>query len=47
MLAAFALLYKLLPLYVTVGLGWLAGRYLEANGRHIAGIMMYNRKIEK
>ena len=41
MLAAFALLYKLLPLYVTVGLGWLAGRYLEASGRHIAGIMMY------
>ena len=41
MLAALALLYKLLPLYVTVGLGWLAGRYLDASGRHIAGIMMY------
>lgn len=41
MLAAFALLYKLLPLYVTVGLGWLAGRYLDASGKHIAGIMMY------
>ncbi|MEH6564885.1 MAG: AEC family transporter [Halopseudomonas sp.] len=41
MLAALALLYKLLPLYVTVGLGWLAGRYLDASGKHIAGIMMY------
>jgi len=41
MLAAFALLYKLLPLYVTVALGWLAGRYLDASGKHIAGIMMY------
>ncbi|MEH6493002.1 AEC family transporter [Halopseudomonas sp.] len=41
MLASLALLYKLLPLYVTVGLGWVAGRYLDASGRHIAGIMMY------
>lgn len=41
MAAALALLYKLLPLYVTVALGWVAGRYLEASGRHIAGIMMY------
>lgn len=41
MAAALALLYKLLPLYVTIFLGWLAGRYLEASGRHIAGIMLY------
>lgn len=41
MAAALALLSKLLPLYITVGLGWLAGRYLEASGRHIAGIMLY------
>ncbi|WP_328187424.1 AEC family transporter [Marinobacter sp. OP 3.4] len=41
MTAALALLYKLLPLYITVALGWLAGRYLEASGRHIAGIMLY------
>lgn len=41
MAAAFALFYKLLPLYVTVALGWIAGRYLEASGRHIAGIMLY------
>ncbi|TGN40441.1 AEC family transporter [Marinobacter confluentis] len=41
MAAAFALFYKLLPLYVTVLLGWIAGRYLEASGRHIAGIMLY------
>lgn len=41
MTAALALLYKLLPLYVTVGLGWLAGRFLQASGSHIAGIMMY------
>lgn len=41
MAAALALLYKLLPLYITVVLGWLAGRYLEASGKHIAGIMLY------
>lgn len=41
MAAALALLYKLIPLYVTVALGWLAGRYLQASGRHIAGIMLY------
>jgi malate permease and related proteins len=41
MAAALALFYKLLPLYVTVLLGWIAGRYLEASGRHIAGIMLY------
>lgn len=36
-----SLFTKLLPLYVTVALGWIAGRYLEASGRHIAGIMLY------
>lgn len=41
MTAAFALLYKLTPLYVTVLLGWVAGRFLEASSRHIAGIMLY------
>ena len=41
MTAALALLFKLLPLYITVALGWIAGRYLEASGRHIAGIMLY------
>lgn len=41
MTAALTLLYKLLPLYVTVILGWLAGRFLQARGSHIAGIMMY------
>ncbi|KAE8545631.1 MULTISPECIES: AEC family transporter [Marinobacter] len=41
MSAALALLLKLLPLYVTVALGWIAGRFLEASGRHIAGIMLY------
>lgn len=41
MTAALVLLYKLLPLYITVGLGWLAGRYLKASGSHIAGIMLY------
>ncbi|MBQ0742697.1 MAG: AEC family transporter [Pseudomonas sp.] len=41
MSAALILLYKLLPLYITVGLGWLAGRYLQASGSHIAGIMLY------
>ncbi|KPQ03194.1 AEC family transporter [Marinobacter sp. HL-58] len=41
MAAAFALFLKLIPLYVTVALGWLARRYLEASGKHIAGIMLY------
>ncbi len=41
MAAALALLYKLTPLYITVVLGWMAGRYLQASGRHIAGIMLY------
>ncbi|MBB5320032.1 AEC family transporter [Marinobacter oulmenensis] len=41
MAAALALFVKLLPLYITVALGWIAGRYLEASGRHIAGIMLY------
>ncbi|WP_372964474.1 AEC family transporter [Marinobacter sp.] len=41
MAAALALFIKLLPLYVTVVLGWLAGRYLEVSGKHIAGMMLY------
>ncbi|PFG53159.1 hypothetical protein ATG98_2242 [Marinobacter sp. LV10R520-4] len=41
MAAALALFFKLTPLYVTVVLGWVAGRYLQASGRHIAGIMLY------
>ncbi|SFN00109.1 AEC family transporter [Marinobacter pelagius] len=41
MAAALALFLKLIPLYVTVALGWIAGRYLEASGKHIAGIMLY------
>src|SRR6056297_3070967 len=41
MAAAFALFFTLIPLYVTVALGWVAGRYLQASGRHIAGIMLY------
>lgn len=41
MAAALALFIKLLPLYVTVALGWIAGRYLDASGKHIAGIMLY------
>ncbi|OZB15551.1 MAG: transporter [Marinobacter sp. 34-60-7] len=41
MTAALALFIKLLPLYITVALGWLAGRFLEASGKHIAGIMLY------
>lgn len=41
MAAALALFIKLLPLYVTVVLGWLAGRYLDVSGKHIAGMMLY------
>ncbi|MDL0431481.1 AEC family transporter [Marinobacter sp. TBZ242] len=41
MAAAFALFLKLIPLYVTVTLGWIARRYLDASGKHIAGIMLY------
>lgn len=41
MAAALALFLKLIPLYVTVALGWVSGRYLEASGKHIAGIMLY------
>lgn len=41
MAAALALLIKLLPLYITVALGWVAGRYLEVSGKHIAGMMLY------
>ncbi|MDX5298580.1 MAG: AEC family transporter [Gammaproteobacteria bacterium] len=36
-----SLLLKLVPLYCTIALGWIAARYLEASGRHIAGIMLY------
>ncbi|MCG5499779.1 AEC family transporter [Ectothiorhodospira lacustris] len=41
MTATFSLLTQLLPLYITIVLGWLAGRYLNASGGHIAGIMLY------
>ena len=41
MAAALALFLKLIPLYLTVTLGWIAGRFLEASGKHIAGIMLY------
>lgn len=41
MTAALALMFKLLPLYITVGLGWIAGRFLQASGSHIAGMMLY------
>lgn len=34
-------LTKISPLYILVMLGWIAGRYLQASGRHIAGIMLY------
>lgn len=38
---ALILMYKLLPLYVLVVLGWLAGRFLEVRGNYIAGMMLY------
>lgn len=41
MTVVFSLLVKMLPLYATVGLGWLAGRYLEISGRNIASLMLY------
>jgi len=41
MAAALALFLKLIPLYLTVTLGWVAGRFLDASGKHIAGIMLY------
>jgi len=41
MAAALALFIKLLPLYITVALGWIAGRYLQVSGKHIAGMMLY------
>lgn len=41
MAVVFALLIKMLPLYATVGLGWLAGRYLDISGRNIASLMLY------
>lgn len=41
MAAALTLFLKLIPLYLTVVLGWFSGRYLDASARHIAGIMLY------
>jgi predicted permease len=41
MTAILSLLTQLLPLYITIALGWVAGRYLQASGGHIAGIMLY------
>jgi malate permease and related proteins len=41
MQAALALLYQMLPLYLTVVLGWVAGRYMGIGGRNLAGVMMY------
>lgn len=41
MATAIALFVKLIPLYVTVALGWISGRYLDASGRQLAGIMLY------
>lgn len=41
MAAALVLLLKLLPLYITVILGWLAGRFLQVSGKNIAGMMLY------
>lgn len=41
MAVVFSLLLKLIPLYITIGLGWLAGRFLQVSGRHIAGMMLY------
>lgn len=41
MAAALVLLLKLLPLYITVILGWLAGRFLYVSGKNIAGMMLY------
>lgn len=38
---ALVLLYKLLPLYVLVALGWIAGRFLNVHGGNIAGMMLY------
>ncbi|ANB03952.1 transporter [Ectothiorhodospira sp. BSL-9] len=39
--ATLSLFTQLLPLYITIALGWVAGRYLNASGGHIAGIMLY------
>lgn len=41
MAVVLSLLLKMLPLYATVALGWVAGRYLEVSGRNIAGLMLY------
>lgn len=35
------LLAKMLPLYITVVLGWVATRYLSVHGRNIANLMLY------
>ncbi|QCF26880.1 AEC family transporter [Hydrocarboniclastica marina] len=37
----FPLLLKMLPLYATVALGWVAARYLDVSGRNIANLMLY------
>ncbi|MFE8070843.1 AEC family transporter [Marinobacteraceae bacterium S3BR75-40.1] len=41
MAVATALLVKLIPLYLLIVLGWLAGRFVGARGEHIAPLMMY------
>jgi len=38
---ALILLYKMLPIYVLVLLGWIAGRFLDVRGNYIAGMMLY------
>jgi len=35
------LVMKLMPLYLMIGLGYIAGRFLELQSRHIAGTMIY------
>lgn len=41
MVVFLTLLAKLLPLYLTIGLGYVASRYLEMRGRSVAGAMIY------
>ena len=41
MTVVFSLLTKMIPLYLTIALGWIAGRFLQVNGRHIASLMLY------
>ena len=41
MAVVLSLASKLLPLYVTIVLGWIAARFLHTGGRHIAGLMLY------